>query len=163
MTTEHLPVPVSPLQLKLKDFCVWIETKFECRIDRFAFALRMALAAAAFYAIFHAQTNWLADARWPLWALSRLLFGWAAFWVILQMVRRFHDLGRTGGLFWAVAVPYWVAWRVADLFHLADKSSGIWCAWALLVALCGWSIMLTLQLFLKSGTAGPNGYDGRHI
>ena len=64
---------------------------------------------------------------------------------------------------WAVAVPYWVAWRVADLFHLADKNSGIWWAWALLVALCGWSIMLTLQLFLKSGTAGPNGYDGRHI
>ena len=163
MTTEHLPVPVSPLQLKLKDFCVWIETKFECRIDRFAFALRMALAAAIFYALFFAHAHWLPAAHWALAIPHGLLFAWATFWLILQIVRRLHDLGRTGGLFWAVAVPYLVAWRVADLFHLADKNSGIWWAWALLVALCGWSIMLTLQLFLKSGTAGPNGYDGGHI
>jgi uncharacterized membrane protein YhaH (DUF805 family) len=163
MTTEHRPVPVSPFQLKLKSFCIWIETKFECRINRFAFALRMALAAAIFYAIFHVQKNWLSDARWPPWALTWLLFSWAAFWVILQMVRRFHDLGRTGGLFWAVAVPYWVSWRIIELFHIDDKNSGNGWAWILLAALCAWSIWLTLQLFLKSGTEGANGYDGRHI
>ena len=152
MTTEHLPVPVSPLQLKLKDFCVWIETKFECRIDRFAFALRMALAAAVFYAIFHAQTNWLADARWPLWALSRLLFGWAAFWVILQMVRRFHDMGRTGSLFWAVSIPYWAAGKLIGMFP------DLWFVW---VALCAYPIWLTLQLFVRSGTDGISRFERR--
>ena len=162
MTTEHLPVPVSPLQLKLKRFCIWIETKFECRLARAPFALRMAVVAAVFTAIFQVQKTWLADAPWPLWAVSRLLFGWAAFWTILQIVRRFHDLGRSGGLFWAVAVPYWVAWRVADLFHLWERPERGW-MWILLAALCAWSIWLTLQLALKRGTEGPNGYDGREF
>jgi uncharacterized membrane protein YhaH (DUF805 family) len=163
MTTSHVPVPVSPFQLKLKAFSIWIETKFECRANRFAFALRMALAAVLFYALFYAQTHWLDQAHGLLAVLHGLLFAWATFWVILQIVRRFHDLGRTGGLFWAVAVPYWLAWRIVGLFHLADKNAGIWWAWTLLAALCGWSLWLTLQLFLKSGTEGPNGYDGRHI
>lgn len=163
MTTAPIPVPVSPLQRKLKQFSIWIETKFECRANRFAFALRMALAAAIFYALFFAQTNWLGKAPVALGILHGLLFAWAAFWVILQIVRRFHDLGRTGGLFWAVAVPYWVAWRIVGLAHLDGRNAGIWWAWALLAALCGWAIWLTLQLFLKRGTEGPNGYDGRHV
>ena len=162
MTTEHLPVPVSPLQLKLKQFCIWIETKFECRADRFAFALRTAFAAAVFYAIYHVQKTWLADAPWPLRAISWLAFAWAVFWVILQIVRRFHDMNRTGGLFWAVAVPIWISWRIAGLAHLADKAlADFWWAWALLAALCSWSIGLTLQLFLRAGTDGPNAHDGR--
>jgi hypothetical protein len=162
MTTEHIPVPVSALQLKLKQFCIWIETKFECRANRLVFALRMALAAAVFYAIVHVQKTWLEDARWPLWAASWLVFAWAAFWVILQIVRRFHDMNRTGSLFWAVAVPFWVAWRIADLAHLADKDlHDFWWAWVLLAALCTWSIGLTLQLFLRGGTDGSNAHDGR--
>ena len=150
MTAEHIPVPVSPLQLRLKDFCIWIETKFECRITRLAFALRMAPAAAVFYAIFHVQKTWLADARWPLWAVSWLLFAWAAFWVILQIVRRFHDMGRTGSLFWAVSIPYWALLKLIDFFPKQ------WMVW---VALCAWPIWLTLQLFLKSGTEGPSRFE----
>lgn len=160
MTTDHLPVPVTPLQLKLKQFSVWIETKFECRASRTVFSLSMAIAFAIFYAILHAQKTWMVSAPWPLWLLSWLLFGWAAFWVILQTVRRFHDLGRTGGLFWAVAVPFWVSVRVANLFHVADKPGREW-AWVLLAAFCGWSIWLTLQLFFKAGDAGLNGYEAR--
>jgi uncharacterized membrane protein YhaH (DUF805 family) len=152
---------VSPLQLKLKDFCIWIETKFECRISRGAFALRVAIATAVFYAIFLLQKIWLADARWPLWIPSRLVFGWAAFWVILQIVRRLHDLGRSGGLFWGIAVPFWVAWRISGVFHLADRASERWWVWILLAALCAWSVWLTLQLFLQSGAEGPNRYAER--
>lgn len=150
MTTQQ--IPVSPFQMKLKKFCIWIETKFECRISRVAFASRMVLAAAVFCAIFYAQKAWLADARWPLWAVSWLLFAWAAFWVILQIVRRFHDLGRTGGLFWAITIPYWAMWKLFGLFPT------LWIVWGML---CAWSVWLTLQLFLKSGTEGPNSYDSR--
>jgi uncharacterized membrane protein YhaH (DUF805 family) len=161
MTSEHIPVPVSPFQLRLKDFCIWIETKFERRITRSAFALRMALAAAVFIAIVLVQKTWLAGARWPLWAVSGLLFAWAVFWVILQIVRRLHDLGRSGGLFWGIAVPYWVAWRISNVFHLADKASERWWVWILLAALCAWSIWLTLQLFLENSTEGTNRYTER--
>jgi uncharacterized membrane protein YhaH (DUF805 family) len=159
MIPSHIPVPVSPLQLKLKDFCIWIETKFEERISRRAFALRMALAAAVFCAIFLVQKTWLANARWPLWIVSWLLFAWAAFWVILQIVRRLHDLGRSGGLFWGIAVPFWVAWRISNVFHLADKASKRWWVWIPLAALCAWSVWLTLQLFFKSGAEGPSRFE----
>lgn len=163
MTNDHIPVSVTRFQLKLKEFCVWIETKFECRANRFAFALRMALAAAVFYALFYAQTHWV-NAHAALAILHGLLFAWAAFWVILQIVRRFHDLGRTGGLFWAVALPFWAAWKISGLYHLSEKQAAdFWWAWMILAVLCSWSIWLTLQLFFKSGTEGPNGYDGRHM
>ena len=46
MSQEHPDSIASPFQLKLKDFCVWIENKFECRLARAPFALRMAIAAA---------------------------------------------------------------------------------------------------------------------
>lgn len=162
MTTSHTPVPVLPRQLKIKQFCIWIENKFECRIDRFAFALRMALAAIVFYALFHAQTNWLPQAHGLLAIPHALLFAWAAFWVILQIVRRLHDLGRTGGLFWAIAIPFWAAWKISDLYHLADKNAvDFWWAWALLAGLCSWAIGLAFQLFFKGGTDGANGYDPR--
>ena len=159
-TTAYAPVPVSPLQLRLKTFCVWIETKFECRANRLAFALRMAFAAAGFYGLFAAHQTWLADAPAALAVPFWLAVAWLAFWVILQIVRRFHDLGRTGGLFWALAVPLGVSWRVAKLFHIADKPELQW-MWYLLAAFCAWSFWLILQLFLRSGTDGANGYEGR--
>ena len=160
MTTETALVPVTPLQLRLKDFCVWIETKFERRLSRFAFSLRMALAAAVFYGLFVAQKTWLAGTPALVRAVPWLLGAWAAFCVILEIVRRFHDLGRTGGLFWAVAIPYWASWRIADLFQLADKPERRW-MWILLAVFCLWSFWLTIQLFLRQGTDGPNGYEGR--
>ena len=160
MTTDT--IPVSPRQLKIKQFCVWIETKFECRIDRLAFARRMALAAAIFYALFFAHAHWLPAAHWALAIPHGLLFAWATFWLILQIVRRLHDLGRTGGLFWAIAIPFWAAWKISGLFHLTEKNAtDFWWAWALLAALCSWAIGLTLQLFLKAGTVGANGYEAR--
>jgi uncharacterized membrane protein YhaH (DUF805 family) len=150
MTHSHIPVPVSVFQLKLKQFCIGIETKFECRVTRLAFALHMAIAAAVFYTILLVQKAWLADARWPLWAVSGLLFAGTAFWVILQIVRRFHDLGRTGSLFWAVSIPYWALVKLIDLFP------NQWIVW---VALCAWPIWLTVQLFFKSGTEGASRFE----
>ena len=161
MTTDTV-VAVSPFQQKLKRFCVWIETKFECRIDRAVFAARMALVAVLFGALHVARARGFLDAHWLLGLASWLLFGWAAFWSILQIVRRFHDLGRTGGLFWAVAIPFWVSWRIAELFHVVERPDRGW-AWIVLALFCAWSIVLTLQLFLKRGTEGPNGYDGREF
>ena len=159
MTTDAV-VAVSPLQQKLKQFCVWIETKFECRITRAVFAGRMALALVVFCALHFARSAGFLDAYWLLGLAAWIAFGWAAFWTILQIVRRFHDLGRTGGLFWAVAIPFWASWRIADLFHVVDRPDRGW-AWIVLALFCAWPIVLTLQLFLKRGTEGPNGYDGR--
>ena len=161
MTTDAV-VAVSPLQQKLKQFCVWIETKFECRIPRAVFAVRMALAFVVFGALHFARSSGFLDAHWLLGLAAWVVFGWAAFWTILQIVRRFHDLGRTGGLFWAVAIPFWVSWRIADLFHLTSRPDRWW-AWILLAAFCLWSFWLTFQLFLRAGTDGPNGYDGREF
>ena len=64
------------------------------------------------------------------------------------------------GLFWAVAIPFWASWRMIDLFKLADHP-GRWWMWIVLAVFCLWSFWLTLQLFLRRGTEGPNGYDGR--
>jgi uncharacterized membrane protein YhaH (DUF805 family) len=150
MTNEHIPVPVSPFQLKLKQFCIWIETRFECRITRLAFALRMAPAAAVFCAIFYVQKIWMANAHWSLWVVSELLFAGTAFWVILQIVRRFHDMGRTGSLFWAVSIPYWALLKFIGYFP------NQWFVW---VALCAWPIWLTLQLFFKNGTEGRSRFE----
>ncbi len=150
MTPSHIPVPVSPIQMKLKQFCIWIETKFECRIARLAFALHIAIAAAVFCTIFLVQKAWLADVRWPLWAVSWLLFAGTAFWSILQIVRRFHDLGRTGGLFWAVAIPYWALEKMIGYF---PELRIVW------VALCAYPIWLTLQLFLKSSAEGASRFE----
>ena len=162
MTTDAV-VAVSPLQQKLKQFCVWIETKFECRANRLAFALRMAFAAAGFYGLFAARKTWLADAPAALAVPFWLAVAWLAFWVILQIVRRFHDLGRTGGLFWAIALPFWASGRISSLFHLSEKGADVWWMWAALALFCAGSIWLALQLFFKPGTAGPNGYDGREF
>ena len=60
----------------------------------------------------------------------------------------------------ALAVPLGVSWRVAKLFHIADKPELHW-MWYLLAAFCAWSFWLILQLFLRSGTDGANGYEGR--
>ncbi|MGD9611941.1 MAG: DUF805 domain-containing protein [Kiritimatiellia bacterium] len=154
MSIPHTPVPVTRFQQRLKRFCIWIETKFECRIGRGAFALRLALAALVFGALFCWQKNGPAAAPWPLQTLAWLLFVWAAFWSILQIVRRFHDLGRTGGLFWALAVPFWALGKMIDLFPAQ---------WLLWTVLCAWPIWLAVQLVFRSGTAGPNGYDGREF
>ena len=161
MSTESSPLVASPFQLQVKAFCVWIETKFERRLSRAPFALRMAIAATVFFTLHHARSSGLLDAHWALGLASSLLFAWAAFWTTLEIVRRFHDLGRTGGLFWAIAIPFWASARIASLFHLADKGSEIWWMWTLLALFCLWSIGLTLRLFLQKGTEGPNGYDGR--
>jgi uncharacterized membrane protein YhaH (DUF805 family) len=152
MTTVPSSEALSPLQSRIKAFCVWIETKFECRMARAPFGLRLVLAAAVFYALYQLQNRWLVDARWPLWAFSWILFAGTAFWVVLQIVRRFHDLGRTGGLFWVLAVPFWAFWKLSGLFP------GLWLVWMLL---CLWPIWLALQLVFKRGTKGPNGYEGR--
>ena len=160
MSTEQTPVTVSAFQLKVKQLCIDVENLFECRSSRFEFAQDLFFSAALFYVVFDAQSTWLPGKPWPLWALSWVLFGWTAFWTILHVVRRFHDMGRTGGLFWAIAVPFWASWRIADLFHLADKPEQWW-MWIVLAVFCLWSIWLTLQLFLRRGTEGPNGYDGR--
>ena len=151
MTTEHIPVPTSPFQMKLKQFCIWMETKFEGRITRIAFALHMALAAAVLYTIVLVQKAcWIADVYWTLSTVFTLLFAGITFWAILQIVRRFHDLGRTGSLFWAVSIPYWAAWKLSGLF------SNLWFVW---VALCAYPIWLTLQLLLKSGTEGRSRFE----
>ena len=159
MNPGHPSVPVSPLQLKLKDFCIWIETKFEHRIGKGVFTLRMATASVVFGAIFYIQKTWMADVHWPLWAVSWLLFAWTAFWVILQIVRRLHDLGKSGTLFWGIVVPFGVAWRINEVFHLAEKSTERWWVWIVLAVLCGWSIWLTLQLFFKKSADGPSGFE----
>ena len=159
MNSEHSPVPVSPLQLKLKDFCIWIETKFEHRIGKGVFTFRMAAAFVGFAAIFYTQKTWMANVHWPLWTVSWLLLVWIAFWVILQMVRRLHDLGKSGNLFWGIVVPFGVAWRINEVFHLAEKGAERWGVWIVLAALCGWSIGLTLQLFLKKSAEGPNRFE----
>ena len=163
MSASDTPVPVSPFQLRLKQLCVDVENLFKCRSPRFEFAQDLFFSAALFYIVYDSQTSWLQGKPWPLWVLSWLLFGWTAFWTILHVVRRFHDMGRTGGLFWAIAVPFWAAWRVADLFKLAEKGSEVWWMWILLALFCSWSAWLTLQLFLRRGTEGPNGYDGREF
>lgn len=161
MSNDQHSVTVSPFQLQLKAFCVWIETKFECRLARAPFALRMAVAALVFGILHYARISGRLDAHWTLGLVAWLLFGWAAFWTTLEIVRRFHDLGRTGGLFWAIAIPFWASARISDLFNLSQKGAEMWWIWVLLAVLCLWSIGLTLQLFLKRGAEGLNGYDGR--
>ncbi len=151
MTHEHVAVRVSDLQLRLKIFCIWIETKFEGRIGRLAFALHMAVAAAALYTLILVQKAcWIDGARWALSAVFTLLFAGTVFWAILETVRRFHDLGRTGGLFWAVSIPYWAALKLIGLFP------ALWFVW---VALCAYPIWLTLQLFVKRGTDGVSRFE----
>ena len=162
MSNETHALTASPFQLKLKDFCVWIENKFECRLSRGPFAVRMAVAAVVFYALHQVRSAGLLDAHWLLGLAAWLLFGWAAFWTIMEIVRRFHDLGRTGGLFWAVAIPIWASWRIADLFHLAERQERSW-MWIVLAVFCAWSFRLAFQLLFKPGTEGPNGYDGREF
>jgi uncharacterized membrane protein YhaH (DUF805 family) len=154
MTTPHIPVPVTPFQLKIKRFCIWIETKFECRCKRYDFIKAIALAGYLLYVLFYAQGTWSANASWALWVPTWLLIGLISFWAVLQIVRRFHDLGRTGGLFWAIAVPFWALWKLIEMFP------DLWRIW---VVFCLWSIMLTWDLIFKNGTEGSNGYDGRHI
>lgn len=151
MTTyEH--APASPFQLKLKSFCVRLETKFETRINRLGFSLRMLLVAAIFYALYYAGVTWFADSAWPIHVVLSLGVAATSFWTILQIVRRFHDMGQTGGLFWAIAVPYWALWKMIGFFP------ELWYVW---LVLCAWPIKLTLSLFFKAGTEGANRYEAR--
>lgn len=157
MNAAPPPVAVAPRQLRLKKLCIWIEAKFERRLGRGPFARRMIAAAAAIGAVTWILRLGLAEAPVailiPLW----LLAAWAGFWIILETVRRFHDLSRSGNLFWAVAIPYWVSWRIIALFHLVEKYPQYWGVWIFVAAICAWPVWLTLQLFLKRGTDGPNG------
>ena len=150
MTTLH--APVKPFQLKIKSFCIWLETKFERRLDRAGFASAALPASAGFAALAYAALRLFAPAPWPLHVLLSLAFALLSFWLILQIVRRFHDLGKTGGLFWALAVPFWALWKMTTLFP------SLWLLWVLL---CAWPIKLAIELFLKPGTPGPNGYEAR--
>ncbi len=150
-TASHL-VHVDARQLKIKTFCIWIENKFETCVSRVPFAIHMAVLAAVFYGLAQAELNWFADSPWPVHVILSLIIALAAFWTILLMVRRFHDLGRTGGLFWAIAIPFWALWKITTLFP------NLWYVW---VILCAWPIKLTLELFFKPGTEGLNSYDAR--
>lgn len=152
MTTPHAPIVVSPFQQKLKQVCIDVETLFECRLARAPFAVRIVLAAALILGAWTAQAIWLADARWFVHVLLWLVLGWASFWGILQIVRRFHDIGSSGGLFWALAVPFWALNKMIGYFP------DLWIVWVLL---CAWPIWMALQLFIKPGTEGRNRYDGR--
>ncbi len=152
MTTTHTPVPLSPFQQRLKNFCIWIETLFECRLARPAFAVRMAIAVAVLGGMVYVQKAWLADSFWLVRLGAWLLLAWAAFWGILQIVRRLHDLGRSGGLFWAMAVPFWALWKMTGLFP------NLWFVW---VVICAWPILLALRLFFQPGVEGAGGYHGR--
>jgi uncharacterized membrane protein YhaH (DUF805 family) len=147
MTPSHADVPVSPLQLAIRSACISVENQFERRINRLRFSLSMLAAALAFYALGYAEVVPLAKAPWyahvPLWAAVAAV---AAFG-ILQIVRRLHDLERSGGLFWALAVPFWAFWKMTSLFP------NLWYVWLLL---CLWPIKLTLALFFKAGAEALN-------
>ena len=144
-------VTVSPLQLKLKEFSIWIENKFDSRIPRLGFALRIVLAALVFHLCDRLYAEWRG-----LWPVTGPLAAWAVFWGILLIVRRLHDLGRAGGLIWGILVPFGVAWRIIEVFHLTEKSSERWWVWILLAGLCAWSVWIMSQLFFKAGAESPS-------
>jgi uncharacterized membrane protein YhaH (DUF805 family) len=147
MNMTH-PVVVTPFQLKLKAWSIWIESQFDRRSDRATFAVHAAGLAAAFYILYLAETAWFAESPWPVHVVLSLVFAAAAVWTILQIVRRFHDMGRTGGLFWAVAIPYWALGKMIG--HFPD----LWIVWVLL---CAIPIKLTLELFFRAGAEPPPG------
>ena len=151
MTSSHIHAAPSAIQIALKRFSISVETLFECRMNRVDFAIRSAAAALAF-GLLHAAGVYWASAPWPVTVALGILFAGAAFWSTLQIVRRFHDLGRSGGLFWALSVPFWSLWKMISLFP------SLWWLWTLL---CAWPIKLTLELFFKPGDNSPNGYEAR--
>ncbi len=151
MTSSHAHAAPSPIQLALKRFSISVETLFERRMNRIDFAIRSAVAVVAF-GLLHAIGVFWASAPWPVSVVLGILFAGFAFWFTLQIVRRFHDLGRTGGLFWALAIPFWSLWKMTSLFP------SLWWLWTLLCAL---PIQLVLELFFKPGNNAPNGYEAR--
>lgn len=147
MTELHV-THVSAFQLKLKAFSIWIEGKFGERLGRVGFLIRVIIAAAIFYGIITARETILANAPWGVHFLAIALFVLTAFWLIIQIVCRLRDFGRSGQLFWAIIVPVAVASRIAEVGHLWDRFGERKALAVGLLILCAWSIWLTLQLFL---------------
>lgn len=149
--TGHHPIHVNAFQLKLKTFCIWIEGKFGERLGRAGFLIRAIIAAAIFYGLAKLQETTLAEAHVGLRILAVLLIVLTAFWLIVQVVCRLRDFGRSGQLFWAIVVPIFVASRIAEVGHLWDHFSERKALAVGLLILCAWSFWLILQLFLAPG------------
>lgn len=144
MSTAHAPVPVSAFQLRLKGWCIWAENQFDQRIGRGSFSVKILGAVLLWAAVGWGLSQLPAGTHWLLPLLIMAAAAVIAVWVLVQIVRRLHDLGRSGGLFWALAIPYWAMWQMWSYFP------PLWWLWLLL---CAWPIWLTLQLFLKPGQA----------
>lgn len=148
MTTDHHHTHVSALQWKLKTFSIWIEGKFGQRLGRGGFLLRTLIAAAIFYLIIKLNQTVLAHAHWAIGVLSGIVFALVAFWLIIQIVCRLRDFGRSGQLFWAIIVPFFIASRIAEVAHLPERFSERKAVAIFLLALCAHAIWVVLQLFL---------------
>jgi uncharacterized membrane protein YhaH (DUF805 family) len=142
MSTESTTITASPFQLKLKNLCIGIEKQFDKHINRQSFALRMVIAAVIFGGN-HFLTKSQPDLSGGLTVAINLILAVAFVWTGLQIVRRFHDMERTGGLIWAIVIPVWAIVKVTEQFP--DQ----WIIWLVLFGAV--PLKLFLELLLKKG------------
>ena len=143
MSTEQTMITVSPFQLKLKNFCIGIENQFDKSIPRTGFALHMLIAAVIFGGI-HFLMKGQSDISGGMNVAVNLILAVAFVWTGLQLVRRFHDMERTGGLIWAIVIPLWAIVTVSE--HFPNQ----WVIWLILFGAV--PLKLFLELFFKRGT-----------
>lgn len=152
MTTAHQAHPPIPRQLWLRQRCIAVETQFNGRIGRAAFAVRflpllvlLALAYANGLLATPPVSSWIAV---PVVAVASYL-------ALLVLSHRFHDLGQSGANLLQIVLPLFVwLWIGGNLMDKLDRAYWISAA----VALAVWPVIVLLRLGFQAGTAGPNAH-----
>lgn len=143
--TDHPHRPPSPRQLRIKQRCLAVETQFEGRIGRAAFAVRflplLILLALGYW-------NGLATPpRVSAWLAIPVVV--VAFYLaLLVLSHRFHDLGQSGANLLQIVLPVFVwLWIGGDL--MAKLPPRLWIAVAAVLA--AWPAIVLLRLAFQRG------------
>ncbi len=153
MTTAHQARPPIPRQLWLRQRCIAVETQFNGRIGRAAFAVRflplLVLLALAY------GNGLLATPRVSSWIAFPVVVV-ASYLALLVLSHRFHDLGQSGANLLQIVLPVFVWLWIGD--ELMDKlDPPYWISAA--VVLAAWPVVVLLRLGFQAGTEGPNAHD----
>ena len=141
MTTDHSPIP---RQLWIKQRCIALETQFNGRIGRAAFAIRflplLAVLALAYWDGLQTPPRVAAWIAAPLAA--------AAFYLtLLVLSHRFHDLGQSGANLLQIILPGFIwLWVGGDM--MAKLPPSIWIGAAIVLAV--WPAIVILRLCFQA-------------
>lgn len=137
---QSAPTP-SPLQLKIRDACIRIETRFLQHDARSRFCIKFIPSAILMLVALFVEAI-------PA-PLTLLLVGISAYVSVESAARRFRDLGEKANRVLHLIIPLFVCWwigpQIPESYHLQK---------VFIALLCAYPAFLLLRLVFTAGASG---------